>query len=173
MLRKLKNNSVLFGMIFTVASLLACFIFTWVIYEDEIFARMKEYLFDCGVDVMGAFTCAALYYGSMRQEGEGAKTFRALIVLTSAGFVVNALMYFTTGVPWQSGIKFLFVLLICFRFSSCGSRRPLLFLRFTEKQHRRIRQCCLFSFDPIDYTSSRKTSSAASPLLGPSLRMRV
>ena len=56
MLRKLKNHSVLFGMIFTVASLLACFIFTWVIYEDEIFARMKEYLFDCGVDVMGAFT---------------------------------------------------------------------------------------------------------------------
>jgi len=110
-LRKLKNHSVLFGMIFTVASLLACFIFTWVIYEDEIFARMKEYLFDCGVDVMGAFTCAALYYGSMRQEGEGAKTFRALIVLTSAGFVVNALMYFTTGVPGQSGIKFLFVLL--------------------------------------------------------------
>ena len=54
-LRKLKNHSVLFGMIFTVASLLACFIFTWVIYEDEIFARMKEYLFDCGVDVMGAF----------------------------------------------------------------------------------------------------------------------
>ena len=74
-LRKLKNHSVLFGMIFTVASLLACFIFTWVIYEDEIFARMKEYLFDCGVDVMGAFTCAALYYGSMRQEGEGAKDF--------------------------------------------------------------------------------------------------
>ena len=38
-LRKLKNHSVLFGMIFTVASLLACFIFTWVIYEDELIPR--------------------------------------------------------------------------------------------------------------------------------------
>ena len=39
MLRKLKNHSVLFGMIFTVASLLACFIFTWVIYEHDFYCR--------------------------------------------------------------------------------------------------------------------------------------
>ena len=83
-LRKLKNYSVLFGMIFTVASLLACFIFTWVIYEDEIFARKKEYLFDCGVDVMGAFTYTDGVPEAKNANSEMFKTDRMMDALSAA-----------------------------------------------------------------------------------------
>ena len=110
-LRKLKINSLLFGLIFTVAAMLVCFVLTWVFFEDAVFARMQKYLFDCGVDVMGAFTCTALYYGTMKQEGEGARTFRILNVMVSAGFLTNAFMYFTMGVPGIGGLYYAFVLL--------------------------------------------------------------
>ena len=108
---KLKDKRIVGGLIFTVIAALICMGLTWVFFIDEVFARMKDYLFDCGMDVMGAFTCAALYYGAMRQESEGATEFRALNVFTCAGFLVNALMYYTTGIPNQGWINFIFVLL--------------------------------------------------------------
>ena len=110
-LEKLKKHSLLLGLIFTVASMAVCFALTWVFFMEDVFARMQKYLFDCGIDVMGAFTCAALYYGTMKQEGEGARTFRTLNVMVSAAFLVNALMYFTTGMPEQVSINFAIVML--------------------------------------------------------------
>ena len=110
-LEKLKKHSLRLGLAFTIASMAVCFALTWIFFEDDVFVRMQKYLFDCGVDVMGAFTCAALYYGTMRQEGEGAKTFRTLNVMVSAAFLVNALMYYTTGVPELAALNFAFVLL--------------------------------------------------------------
>ena len=110
-LEKLKKHSLRLGLAFTVASMAVCFALTWIFFEDDVFVRMQKYLFDCGVDVMGAFTCAALYYGTMRQEGEGAKTFRTLNVMVSAAFLVNALMYYTTGVSELAALNFAFVLL--------------------------------------------------------------
>jgi len=29
-------------------------------FTDDIFERMKEYLFDCGIDVMGSFVCGII-----------------------------------------------------------------------------------------------------------------
>ena len=110
-LKKLKINSLLFGLIFTVAAMLISFGLTWVFFSYETFLRMQKVLFDCGIDVLGTFVCAALYYGVMKQEGEGAKTFRTLIVMVSAGFLVNELMYYTMGVPSRRTVTFLFVLL--------------------------------------------------------------
>ena len=110
-LKKPKNPSLLSGLIFTVASMLVCLALTWVFFEEDVYPRMRDFLFDCGIDALGAFTSAALYYGTMKQEGEGARTFRTLNVLVSAGFLVNALMYYTTGVPGQSSLNFAFILL--------------------------------------------------------------
>ena len=53
MLKKLKNHSVLLGLIVTAASMLVCFALTWIFFREDVFVRMQKYLFDCGVDVMG------------------------------------------------------------------------------------------------------------------------
>lgn len=87
MIQQYKKYSLISGLIYTVLAALFCFAFTWIIFTDDIFVRMKEYLFDCGIDVMGSFVCAALYYGSMKQEGDGSKSFRTLIVLTCTVFI--------------------------------------------------------------------------------------
>lgn len=112
MIQRYKKYSLISGLIFTVMAALFSFTYTWIIFTDDSFVRMKEYLFDCGIDVMGAFVCAALYYGSMKQEGDGAKTFRTLIVLACSGFIVNALFYYTTEVPEYRIYNFVFVLLV-------------------------------------------------------------
>ena len=72
---------------------------------------MADDLYDCGVDALGGFVCAALYYGCLRQKSEGISAFRALTVLASAGFLVNALMYFTTGTEQMRSLNFMFVML--------------------------------------------------------------
>ena len=55
MMQKLKKHSALFGLIFTVSAALITFVMTWWAYLDaQVYARMQEALFDCGVDVIGA-----------------------------------------------------------------------------------------------------------------------
>ncbi len=112
MLEKLKKHTVQFGLIITVAFALFAIAMSWVIFmNEEIYARMEAYLFDCGMDVMGALVCAALYFGCMKQEGDGARSFRTLNVFVSAGFMANLLLYYTTGVPEHSTSTFVFVML--------------------------------------------------------------
>jgi hypothetical protein len=112
MLKKNKNASRLIGLIFTAASALICIGFSWLFFlDEEIYARMVDSLFDCGIDVMGAFTCAALYFGIMKQEGDGTRAFRTLNVMVCAGFLVNVLMYFTLGVPEMRTVNFAMVML--------------------------------------------------------------
>ena len=111
MIKKFKDHSLTFGLIFTIASAIICMAFTWVFFMDGVFDRMKEYLFDCGMDVMGTFVCAALFFGTMKQEGDEANAFRTMDVFVCAGFLVNALMYYTTNVPGQGSVNFFFVLL--------------------------------------------------------------
>ena len=97
-----KKHSAVFGLIFTVAAALFMIVMTFAVYSDApAAARMQEFLFDCGVDVICSMIAAGLYYGCMKQEGEGTGEFRALNVFVSAGFVVNFLLYYTTGVPEQ------------------------------------------------------------------------
>ena len=100
MIKKLKRNVPVLGLVFTTVSALLSLLFSTVGYLDATtYARMQPYLFDCGVDNMGVLVCAALFFGCMKQEGDGGRTFRALIDMVSACFFVNLLMYFVIGVP--------------------------------------------------------------------------
>ena len=107
----LKKNQMLLGAIVAVVSAVGCFALTWVIFlNEETLARMQDNLFDCGIDVLGTFVCAALFFGTMKQDGAGARVFRILIVVVSLGFLMNALFYFTMGIPSQRILAFLFAL---------------------------------------------------------------
>lgn len=112
MIQKLNKNGALFGLIFTVAVALLTVALSSVAYIDpDIYARMQAFLFDCGVDAIGALVSAGLFYGCMKQKGEGTEAFRLLNLLVSAGFAVNFLLYFTMGVPASNGLTFTFALL--------------------------------------------------------------
>ncbi len=112
MIEKNRKANLVLGLILTVAAALTVVGLTWyVYYNPEMYARMKEYLYDCGLDVMGALVCAALYYGCMRQDAEGTREFIALDILVSAGFLVNFCMYCVIGMPELSAVAFLFVML--------------------------------------------------------------
>ena len=107
-----KKHSAVFGLIFTVAAALFMIVMTFAVYSDApAAARMQEFLFDCGVDVICSMIAAGLYYGCMKQEGDGTRTFRALNVFVSAGFIVNFLMYYTMGVPELRTATFVFIML--------------------------------------------------------------
>ena len=111
-IKKIKDHSVLIGLAFTVAIALFSVGMVYVIYYDEqAYARMQEYLFDCGMDVLGALVSAALYFGCMKQEGDEARAFRTLDVYVSLCFAANLLMYYTLGVPEQRGFVLLFVMI--------------------------------------------------------------
>ena len=106
-----EKHSLTLGLIFTIASALICIALSWLVFlDEEIYRRAVDSLFDCGIDVMGAFTCAALYFGSMKQEGDGARAFRAMNVLVCAGFLVNEVMYLTLGVPELRAANFAMVM---------------------------------------------------------------
>ena len=112
MIQKLKKNSALLGLIATVAVALFTTGMTWIVYIDQrAYARMQTFLFDCGVDAMGTLVAAGLYYGCMRQKGDGTETFRTLNVFVSIGFAVSFMLYYTAGVPEWNGLAFTFVLL--------------------------------------------------------------
>ena len=96
MLDKIKGSRMLLGLIFALASAAISFVLSWMLFDSqETLTRVGERLYDCGIDVFGAFVCAALYFGSMKQEGDGAREFGVLTVLVSAGFLVNGLMFYT------------------------------------------------------------------------------
>ncbi|MBQ9511176.1 MAG: serine/threonine-protein phosphatase [Clostridia bacterium] len=107
MIKKLKANAAIFGLIFTIA--LAVFIIALSVpfFAD---ARLKDYLFDAGVDSVGALFCAALFFGCMKQNGNGIDFLRGLIVLVSACFAINEAIYYTAGVPERSTICFVLCL---------------------------------------------------------------
>ena len=112
MIQKFRKHSVVLGLIFTIAAALFCVAMSWVVsYDAEAFERMKSYLFDCGIDILGALVCAALYFGCMKQSGDGVKAFRTLNVFVSASFTVNLLMYYTLGAPDKRVFTLIFVLL--------------------------------------------------------------
>ena len=107
MIKKLKGKGKYLGLVFTIAVGVVAVSLTWLLNDPD----MMPFLFDLGVDAMGAFICAALYYGYMKQEGEGVEIFRGLNVLVSASFLVNELMYFTILEPNLSTCCFIFCLL--------------------------------------------------------------
>ena len=107
MQRKLKNNAAIPGLIYTVGLAVFCIVLALIFFTEQ---RLSDYLFDIGVDSVGALISAALFFGLMKQTGTGIGTLRILIVLVSSCFAVNGLVYFTVGVPSLSTLCFTFCL---------------------------------------------------------------
>lgn len=95
MIGKLKDRAVIFGLVFTIASAVFNITFSILFFRE---LRLKGSLFDAGVNLMGSLFCAALFFGCMKQKGNGISAFRSLIVLVSACFAVNEAM-FAEGAP--------------------------------------------------------------------------
>ena len=112
MLKKIKSSTVLLGLVFTIAVAVALIVLAYVGYlSPEIYARVQSYLYDFGIDTMGALVCAALFFGCMKQKGDGTRAFRTLVVLVSCGFAANAAMYFIMGAPSLASFTFAFCLI--------------------------------------------------------------
>ena len=107
MIKKLKDIR-FYGLIFTLASALFIIIFSAPFFTE---ARLQPYLYNAGIDSLGALICVALYYGCMTQKGEGIRAFRILILLVCACFVVNEVISYTVLVPGLRTICFIFCLL--------------------------------------------------------------
>ena len=111
-IKKIKNKTVVLGLIFTIAIAVLLLALVFIGYGDsQISTRMQPYLYDLGIDTLGALVCAALFFGCMKQEGDGVRSFRALVSLVSAGFASNAAMYFTLNLPELTKANFVFCLL--------------------------------------------------------------
>lgn len=93
MLKKINWFNVL-GLFYTIA--VGIFLIVWSEINFEV-ARIQSYLFDFGVDTVGALICVALFYGCLRQKGEGNLIFRLLILMVSTSFLINELMLFASG----------------------------------------------------------------------------
>lgn len=104
-----KDNALSVGLIFTIISA----VFTMAVSDTFFFngVRLQPFLFDAGVDSLGALICVALYFGCMTQDGDGGKAFRALVIMISACFPVNLAMYFTTGAAEYNAWNFTFCLI--------------------------------------------------------------
>ncbi len=104
MFKKHSSKLVILGLIFTIAVAVVNVICTYFFFEPD----RLIYLLDVGIDALGALVCAALYFGYMRQEGEGATYFRALNLTVSVGFLANELMYLTMDEPDSTTFCFVF-----------------------------------------------------------------
>ena len=107
MLKKLKDIKI-YGLIYTIASALLIIGLSVVYFTEE---RLLPYQYNVGLDSLGALVCAALFFGCMKQRGDGSRIFRVLIVLVCTCFTVNELMILTAFNPEQRVICFIFCLL--------------------------------------------------------------
>ena len=108
MIKKLKDTK-FYGIIYTIASAFFIMAMSMPFFTNE---RLFSNLFDTGVDVLGALICVALFYGCMKQEGEGSRVFRIMIVLVCSCFTVNiVIMYVLIVVPEQTVLAFVFCML--------------------------------------------------------------
>lgn len=109
MVKKLKEPSRVVGLGITIALAAFVLVLSIPLFEDP---TRQPFLYYVGVDSLGALVCAALFFGCMRQNGEGTKTFRALIIFVSACFALNEALYFTLQVPEQRTLCFALCLFI-------------------------------------------------------------
>ena len=108
MIKKLKENRAIFGLVFIIAAALFVLAFSTPFFTEK---RLAPYLYNAGIDSIGALICAALYYGCLRQDEPGIRLFRTLIVLVCSCFVVNEVACFTVSVPEYRNVCFAFCLL--------------------------------------------------------------
>ena len=110
--QKYQKPLLLFGLLFTIVSALLCIVLTYAAFGDlDTYTRMLPYLYDCGMDTMGAMVCAALFFGCIKQDGEGTSSFRALTVMISACFLMNFFLYYIAFMPQHRTLTFAIVLL--------------------------------------------------------------
>ena len=102
MLKKLKDITT-YGLIYTIAAALFIIVVSYVFFTEE---KLIPYLYNIGIDWIGALVCAALFYGSMKQKGDGSTTFRVLIILVCTCFAVNEVMILTESIPEQRYLFF-------------------------------------------------------------------
>ena len=95
-MKTIKVNTKMLGVFYTVAIAVFVIELSTIFFMEE---SLKDHLYDCGVDSLGALICAGLFYGCMYQKGSGTRVFRYLILLSSTSFAVNELMYFTLNEP--------------------------------------------------------------------------
>ena len=107
MVKKLKDIKT-YGLVFTIASAVFILILSAPFFTES---RLQPYLYNSGVDSLGALICAALYFGCMAQKGEGIRAFRILILLVSACFVANEIICYTVLAPDSRTLCFIFCLL--------------------------------------------------------------
>ena len=108
MLKKLKEKADLMGMVFTAASAVFVILLSAPFLTEP---RLQAFMYDAGVDSVGALFSAALFFGCVRQKGEGNRAFKWLIVLVSACFAVNEAMLYTQGALGMSALCFALCLL--------------------------------------------------------------
>ncbi len=108
MKKKHVDYSLIAGLSFTIVSALLIVALSFPFGTQE---RVQPFTYYLGIDAMGALACAGLFYGTMRDSGDGTGNFRKLIVLVSACFLVNELVIITLLLPEQSSLCFTFCLL--------------------------------------------------------------
>lgn len=107
MINKLKDIRI-YGLVFTILSTLAVLALSTPFFIE---ARLQPYLYNAGIDSIGALICAALFYGCMRQDGSGIKYFRILVLLVCASFVINEVVCYSAFVPEMRILCFAFCML--------------------------------------------------------------
>ena len=107
MIKKLKDIRT-YGLIFTIAATVFNIVLSTPFFTE---ARLQPYLYNAGIDSMGALICVALFYGCMRQEEDGIRSLRILIVLVCSCFIVNEMICYTVLVPEYHVTCYVFCLL--------------------------------------------------------------
>ena len=107
MIKKLKDIR-FYGLTFNIAAAVFIIVFSTPFFTE---ARLMPYLYNSGINSLGALVCVALYYGCIMQKGEGIRAFRILIILVCACFVINEIICYTVGVPDSRALCFAFCLL--------------------------------------------------------------
>ena len=88
------------GFIYVVSAAIFIVLFSDFFFYEE---RLKTYLFDFGVNTIGSLLSVGVFFGCIRQEESGSKTFRALLITVTTCFLCNEMLLFTMNVPeWKT-----------------------------------------------------------------------
>lgn len=90
-----KKKTVLIGFAVTILLAIISLIFVTLFFGNSQLDAIN--LFHVGVDALGTFICAVLYYGCIGQDDTDTRSFRVLIILASSSFIINKLMWLTVG----------------------------------------------------------------------------
>ena len=96
----LKKKSIFIGFGLVIAVAAAGLIMTAQFFNTPGISLAS--LFNAGMDVLGAFVCAVLFYGCMGQVENSTRSFSLLVLMTSASFFINEVMWLTAGIAeWR------------------------------------------------------------------------